>query len=758
MRAGAPEAPPAPVKTTESAQRTARGMTILFLTRDSIWQCHGDHVAVMLRKAGHRIEFMPFDPKARADCGVQAWADKNGGYPDATMSWEEHGRKFWTVRMREYVAWAIAKGIAPLHIDLSNFDHKKAYILDQYTPEAPGLIDEDWDALSDATPTPAELGPRFTAYANAFRARLADAANEPPLRPPGYVLFWTQGDTWMSRIPGDWHQIIGGIQSRLAARSLRLVVKTGRLARPRSLFPANCDLIENDAKVPLQNERLIRHAAWHILLTSSVSNELVLAGAPVLALGASRFSGHDVFAEAHDWHDINTMLPAVNPAARNRWIRWWAANNSYSDQIADRTVALIARFRANRKAPTSSAPPMSAPAVTTITTVFVNDQRSETVTRECLHAVVREYPRAQRIAAVDLAPRAFIEELRRLAFEVVELSTGAPPRMNTLLKEAVRRARAPLVMVIESDVIIEVGFAEKMSRTAAAFDTDPHVQAIEAVTVSADGRVNWPSIGRFPPKNTPAPHPASGLERDVFYPTFCATLYRRAALASVDWDKAPTMGWCDKMIWKQIAASGGISLLAPDIKARHYISVARTAAQQNSLNEGAAHMHPSSFREMGRAIQKYLGPRRGEKLEILDVGSMSVNANYPHTYRELMSPNWVYTGCDIAPGKNVDLVQLAPYRIREEDGLYDAVISGQCLEHVQAPWMLVREMARMLKPGGLLLITAPWNFPIHRYPLDCWRILPDGMNSLMADAGLEAVAAHVIESDCWGIGKKGSAA
>jgi hypothetical protein len=37
---------------------------------------------------------------------------------------------------------------------------------------------------------------------------------------------------------------------------------------------------------------------------------------------------------------------------------------------------------------------------------------------------------------------------------------------------------------------------------------------------------------------------------------------------------------------------------------------------------------------------------------------------------------------------------------------------------------------RVLRPGGVLAIITHWSFPEHRYPIDCWRILPDGMKHL----------------------------
>ncbi len=33
----------------------------------------------------------------------------------------------------------------------------------------------------------------------------------------------------------------------------------------------------------------------------------------------------------------------------------------------------------------------------------------------------------------------------------------------------------------------------------------------------------------------------------------------------------------------------------------------------------------------------------------------------------------------------------------------------------------VQAMKRLLKPGGYIILIAPWQYGIHRYPIDCWR-------------------------------------
>lgn len=50
------------------------------------------------------------------------------------------------------------------------------------------------------------------------------------------------------------------------------------------------------------------------------------------------------------------------------------------------------------------------------------------------------------------------------------------------------------------------------------------------------------------------------------------------------------------------------------------------------------------------------------------------------------------------------------------DGEFDAILCTEVLEHVREPVKAVREMARILKPGGRLMLTAPLGSGIHQEP------------------------------------------
>lgn len=60
----------------------------------------------------------------------------------------------------------------------------------------------------------------------------------------------------------------------------------------------------------------------------------------------------------------------------------------------------------------------------------------------------------------------------------------------------------------------------------------------------------------------------------------------------------------------------------------------------------------------------------------------------------------------------------------------------EMLEHVIKPKALLIEVARVLKPNGLFIITVPCWVPIHEkghWQLDYWRFTPRGLYSLLSD-------------------------
>lgn len=117
----------------------------------------------------------------------------------------------------------------------------------------------------------------------------------------------------------------------------------------------------------------------------------------------------------------------------------------------------------------------------------------------------------------------------------------------------------------------------------------------------------------------------------------------------------------------------------------------------------------------------------------LDLGAGS--AKYRHIIKEKTSE---YTTFDMVEGENIDVVGDVldlPFK----DGAFDTVISTQVLEHVEKPWLMVKEIRRVLRKNGICILTAPFLVPYHAEPYDYFRYTIEGMESLFRNEDFEII-------------------
>ncbi len=72
-----------------------------------------------------------------------------------------------------------------------------------------------------------------------------------------------------------------------------------------------------------------------------------------------------------------------------------------------------------------------------------------------------------------------------------------------------------------------------------------------------------------------------------------------------------------------------------------------------------------------------------------------------------------------------------------ESGAFDVVLCTQVLEHVAEPAAVLKEIQRVLKPGGKLLLTAPQSWHQHQKPHDYYRYTSFGLRYLLQKVGLQ---------------------
>ena len=157
-------------------------------------------------------------------------------------------------------------------------------------------------------------------------------------------------------------------------------------------------------------------------------------------------------------------------------------------------------------------------------------------------------------------------------------------------------------------------------------------------------------------------------------------------------------------------------------------------------------MHEDSMRLMRIFKEKYL--KGMEESTVLDIGAKMVNSGYQKTYREILEPDFIYTGMDVESGMNVDIVGFDNLKGK----VFDIVVSGQTMEHVNRPW----DWLKSLKPffSKYLCIIAPHKAHEHRFPIDTYRYLPDGMRDLFNYSEIKIVEIIKGRIDTMGIGIK----
>ena len=73
------------------------------------------------------------------------------------------------------------------------------------------------------------------------------------------------------------------------------------------------------------------------------------------------------------------------------------------------------------------------------------------------------------------------------------------------------------------------------------------------------------------------------------------------------------------------------------------------------------------------------------------------------------------------------------HRLPLADNQFDCVFCTGVLEHIRDPWQVVREIHRVLKPGGTIHLDAPFMQAFHLDPVDYWRFTIDGLRLLCRD-------------------------
>lgn len=137
-----------------------------------------------------------------------------------------------------------------------------------------------------------------------------------------------------------------------------------------------------------------------------------------------------------------------------------------------------------------------------------------------------------------------------------------------------------------------------------------------------------------------------------------------------------------------------------------------------------------------RSLQSQLPSFSGR---FLDVGS----GNQP--YRSLLTnePSRVteYVPLDLLDNKQYQEAEFTwdgrtmPF----EDDSFDCAMATEVLEHCPEPEITMKEVSRVLKPGGTFFFTVPFIWPLHDCPFDEYRYTPWSLQRHLSNSGFSEI-------------------
>jgi SAM-dependent methyltransferase len=123
---------------------------------------------------------------------------------------------------------------------------------------------------------------------------------------------------------------------------------------------------------------------------------------------------------------------------------------------------------------------------------------------------------------------------------------------------------------------------------------------------------------------------------------------------------------------------------------------------------------------------------------VLDLGG-GARAEYHRFF-----PNAKFTTVNIDEETKPDIVHDLEEPLPFANASYDHALLINVLEHVYGARELLRETARVVRPGGSAVIVVPFLFPLHPSPRDFWRWSEEALRRECEAAGLSVERATAL--------------
>ena len=133
-------------------------------------------------------------------------------------------------------------------------------------------------------------------------------------------------------------------------------------------------------------------------------------------------------------------------------------------------------------------------------------------------------------------------------------------------------------------------------------------------------------------------------------------------------------------------------------------------------------------------VRAHLSELRGTVVD-LGCGTRPYEADILAHAQRYVGVDWHKTLHGLRADVAADVSRPLPLR----SGSADGVVAFEVLEHLAEPAVMLGEAHRVLAPGGVLLLSVPFQWWVHEEPHDFYRFTRFGLAYLLGKAGFERV-------------------
>jgi SAM-dependent methyltransferase len=152
-----------------------------------------------------------------------------------------------------------------------------------------------------------------------------------------------------------------------------------------------------------------------------------------------------------------------------------------------------------------------------------------------------------------------------------------------------------------------------------------------------------------------------------------------------------------------------------------------------------AHVYPGSWFILSVYIDLYVEViQRYTRGHLLDLGAGMVPF-YGIYCDQISASTCIDWANSLHSNPHLDLVADLNQIFPLPDNTYDTILCSDVLEHIADPFAFMRETARVLQPGGDLLLMVPFFYWLHETPHDYYRYTEFALRKICADNKLEVI-------------------